>query len=89
MTLEYLFLEQVQSGNQYLYLYSLTTKFQDKYGNNTSVSAFEPGQIITIGEKDSKGRLKSAQITDEVWVYEDVVRFEVDEERGVFKIADT
>ena len=89
MTLEYLFLEQVQSGNQYLYLYSLTTKFQDKYGNNTSVSAFEPGQIITIGEKDSKGHLKSAQITDEVWEYEDVVRFEVDEERGVFKIADT
>jgi len=51
MTMEYLFLEQMQSGNQYLYMYSLTTKFQDKYGKNTSVSVFEPGQIITIGEK--------------------------------------
>jgi len=89
MTMEYLFLEQMESGKQYLYPYSLTTKFQDKYGNNTSVSDFEPGRIITLGEKDSKGRLKSAQISDDVWEYEDVVRYEVDAVRGIFRIADT
>lgn len=89
MTMEYLLLEQIQSGKQYLCMYSLTTRFQDKYGNNTPVSEFVPGRIITLGEEDSKGRLKAAQITDEVWEYEDVVRFEIDEERGVFKIADT
>lgn len=89
MTTESLVLEQMLSGKQYLYSYSLTTNFLDKYGNNTSVSYFEPGRIITIGEKDTKGKLKTAQITDVVWEYENVVRFEIDEERGVFKIADT
>jgi len=89
MTQEYMFLQHIESGKRCLCTYSLTTKFQDKYGNSTSVSYFEPGRIITIGEKDSKGKLKTAQIADEVWEYEDVVRYEIDEERGVFRIADT
>lgn len=89
MTTETLVLEQMLSGKQYLFSYSLTTNFLDKYGNNTSVSYFEPGRIITVGEKDTQGKLKTAQITDVVWEYENVVRFDIDEERGVFKIADT
>ena len=89
MTMEHLILQQMESGKQYLYYYSLATSFLDKYGNSTSVSYFEPGRIISIGGKDSEGRLKSAQISDDVWEYEDIVRFEIDEERGVFKIADT
>lgn len=89
MTVQQLILQQMESGKQYLYHYSLTTRFLDKYGNNTAVSYFEPGRMITIGEKDSEGKLKSAQISDDVWEYEDVVRFEIDEARGVFKIADT
>lgn len=89
MTMEHLILQQMESGKQYLYYYSLTTNFLDKYGNNTSVSYFEPGRIITIGEKDSEGKLKSAQISEDVWEYEDVIRYEIDEDRGVFEIADT
>ena len=89
MTTEHLLLKQINSGKLQTYVYSLTTNFKDKYGNSTSVSYFEPGRIITIGEEDSKGRIKSARISDEVWEYEDVVRFKIDEERGVFQIADT
>ena len=89
MTMQHLVLQQMESGEQYLYNYSLTTKFMDKYGNNIAVSYFEPGRMITVGEMDSEGKLKSARISDDVWEYEDVVRFEIDEERGVFKIADT
>ena len=89
MTAQHMILQQMESGKQYLYNYSLTTKFMDKYGNNTSVSYFEPGRLITIGEKDSKGKLKAAQISDDVWEYENVVRYEIDEARGVFQIADT
>lgn len=89
MTMQHLILQQMESGKQYLYHYSLTTRFLDKYGNNTAVSYFEPGRMITIGEKDSQGKLKSAQISDDVWEYEDVVRYEIDEKRGVFQIADT
>lgn len=89
MTAEYMILQQMESGKQYVYAYSLTTKFEDKYGNNTSVSEFEPGCIITVGKRDSEGKLKSARISDEVWEYEDVIRFKIDEERGIFQIADT
>ncbi len=89
MTMQFMILQQMESGKQYLYYYSITTDFCDKYGNNTAASDFEPGRIITIGEKDSQGRLKSAQISDEVWEYENVVRYEIDEERGIFTIADT
>lgn len=89
MTMEHMILKQMESGKQYLFYYSLTTRFLDKYGNNISVSYFEPGRLITIGEKDSKGKLKSAQISDDVWEYEDIIRYEIDEERGVFEIADT
>lgn len=89
MATEHLLLKHMSSGKLQTYMYSLTTNFKDKYGNSTSVSYFEPGRIITIGEEDSKGRIKSAQVSDEVWEYEDVVRFEVDEERGIFQIADT
>lgn len=89
MTAQHMILKQMDSGKQQLYQYSLTTRFLDKYGNNTAVSYFEPGRMITIGEKDSEGRLKSAQISADVWEYEDVLRFDIDEERGVFKIADT
>jgi len=89
MTTESFVLEQMVSGKKYLFSYSLTTNFLDKYGNNTSVSYFEPGRVITIGEKDTQGKLKTARITDVVWEYENVVRFDIDEARGVFKIADT
>lgn len=89
MTMQCMILQQMESGKQYLFYYSLTTKFMDKYGNNTPVSYFEPGRMITVGEKDSQGKLKSAQISDDVWEYEDVVRYEIDEERSVFEIAGT
>lgn len=89
MQSECLILEQLASGKQYMYNYSLTTKFLDKYGNRTNVSCFEPGRIITVGKKDIQGRLLEAQISAQAWEYPDVTRYSVDEERGIFQIADT
>lgn len=89
MAMQHMLLRQMESGKQFLYYYSTTTRFLDKYGNNTAVSEFDPGRIITLGEKDVEGRLKTAQITDDVWEYEDVVRYKIEIERGVFTIADT
>lgn len=86
---ECLILEQLASGKQYMYYYTLGTRFLDKYGNHTTVSCFDPGRIITIGEKDQKGKVVEVQISDAVWEYPDVTRFSVDEERGIFTIADT
>lgn len=89
MQSECLILKQLASGKQYMYSYSITTRFLDKYGNRTTVSYFEPGRVINVGEKDIHGRLLEAQISDAVWEYPDVTRYSVDEERGVFQIADT
>ena len=89
MTTEHLIIRQMESGRRFLVYYSLSTNFLDKYGNRTSAAEFEPGCIITVRGEDSEGKLKEAQLSGDVWEYEDVVRYEIDEERGVFKIADT
>lgn len=51
MTNEQLNLKQLASGKQYLYVYSLSTDFQDKYGNSATTVDFEPGRVIHIGKK--------------------------------------
>lgn len=89
MQSECLVLEQLASGKQYMYYYSITTRFFDKYGNRTNVSCLEPGRVITIGKKDTQGRLLEAQISDRVWEYPDVVKYAIDEEKGIFEIAGT
>ena len=88
MQAQCLILKQLASGKQYMYNYSLTTRFLDKYGNFATVSSYEPGRVICVGKKDIQGRLLEAQISDRVWEYPDVTRFSVDEERGIFRIAD-
>lgn len=89
MQAECLVLEQIASGKQYIYYYTLSTRFLDKYGNRATVASFDPGKIIIIGPKDEKGRVKEVQVSDKVWEYQDVTRYSVDEEHGVFKIAGT
>ena len=89
MAKEYMIVRQLESGKESLVTYSLTTSFFDKYGSSTSVGSFEPGQIITLGQKDSDGRLKSIRLADGVWEYENIIRYKIEEERGVFEIADT
>ena len=75
MQSECLILEQLASGKQYMYNYSIATRFLDKYGNRTMVSYFEPGRIICVGEKDMQGRLLEAQVSDVAWEYPDVTRY--------------
>lgn len=84
-----LILEQLASGKQYMYNYSITTRFLDKYGNSTNVSYFEPGRVVTIGAKDMKGRVLKVQISDKVWEYPNISKYSIDEERGIFDIAGT
>ena len=89
MQAECLILTQLNSGKQYMYNYTIATRFLDKYGSRMPVSGFDAGRIIRVGEKDKQGRLVEAQISDLAWEYPDVTRYSVDEEHGAFKIADT
>lgn len=86
---EQLNLKQLASGRQYMYLYSLSTRFLDKYGDTASAAEFEAGRVIHIGKKDSDDRLTEAKLADEVWEYSDITKYSVDAERGIFKIADS
>lgn len=87
MSEETLVLEQLFSGKEYIYRYTLATRFLDKYGNRSAVANFEPGRVISVREKDNQGKVTEVQISDEVWEYEDVTRYSVDEEHGIFKVA--
>lgn len=88
MTEECLVLKQLASGKEYVYNYTLATRFLDKYGNRATVSYFEPGRVISVREKDNQGKVMEVQISDKVWEYPDVTKYSVDEERGILQIAE-
>ncbi len=74
---------------EYQYRYGLTTDFKDKYGNRSSAIEFTAGRVVWVGDLDEDGKLKDIGISDQVWEYEDIVRFKTDPEQGRLTIADT
>ena len=46
------------------------------------------GSLVTIGEQTLDGTLSEVQLSDEAWVYEDITRFSVNEEKNMLMIAD-
>ncbi len=89
MTAETITAMSIDGSQQVRYSYGLTTSFLDKYGNTYNSSHFTPGQVVTFGERNSSGILTSVQMSADVWVYSDVIRYSIDEDRGVFTIATT
>lgn len=81
--------EKVSDGRQLQYPYTLATRFLDKYGNSKSVSSFLPGDVAEISVSESRQELTSVQLSDEVWVYEDIVNYTIDESIGALVIGDT
>lgn len=77
------------SGLEHYYEYGFSTRFKDKYGNYASAAEFTPGRFVTIAPRDKDGYLTEVMLSDEVWEYEKVRRFQIDEEKGIFTIADT
>lgn len=77
------------TGLEHYYEYSFSTQFKDKYGNFTPAAEFTVGKVVTLGERDRDGYLMELQLSNEVWEYEKIRRFSVDETNGVFTIADT
>lgn len=72
----------------YQYNYTLDTVFLDRYGNYDSAANFVPGRVVYMDQVDEKGCVGKIQIADSVWEYSEVEKFSVDEERGIFCIAD-
>ena len=82
-------LYSMTSGQTQVYEYGFSTKFKDKYGKLTSANQFTEGRFATISPCDKDGYLTELTLSDQVWEYERVRRFKVDEDMGVFTIADT
>ena len=86
---ESLTLYSSESGLAHYYEYGFSTRFKDKYGNLAPASEFTEGRYVTIAPRDKDGYLTEVMLSDAVWEYEKVRRFSIDEEKGVFSIADT
>ncbi len=77
------------NGKEYRFEYGFSTEFKDKYGNYTSATEFVPGRFVTIAPRDQDNYLTTVQISDAVWEYKKVSRFQIEEDRGIFTIGDT
>jgi hypothetical protein len=82
-------LYRYRNGKEYRFSYTVDTVFRDKYQKRSSVSAFCPGKAVFIGSVDDEGRISEVTMADSVWQYDDIVRFSVDEEGGILRIADS
>ena len=87
-TEESLRLYRYADGMEYRFYYGTGTPFFDKYGNRSTMAAFPLGSLVTIGEQTLDGTLSEVQLSDEAWVYEDITRFSVNEEKNMLMIAD-
>ena len=87
-TEESLRLYRYADGMEYRLYYGTGTQFFDKYGNRSTMAAFPLGSLVTIGEQTLDGTLSEVQLSDEAWVYEDITRFSVNEEKNMLMIAD-
>ena len=81
--------QKVSSGRQFQYAYHTGTEFLDKYGNTKSVQSFFPGDVALIEVSGKTQKLERVQLSDEVWVQEDIVNYSLDEEAGAFVIGQT
>jgi hypothetical protein len=88
-TAESIQMYRYRNGKEYRFSYTVDTLFRDKYQKSSSVSAFYPGKAVLIGSVDDEGRLSEVTMADAVWQYDDIVRFSVDEEKGILRIADS
>lgn len=80
-------LYSVDSARQLRYSYNMTTKFMDKYGNNSSWANFTIGSVVTLGDTlPSSGALSQVKKSDSVWVYDDLANYTIDSANNIMKI---
>lgn len=81
--------EKASNGRQLQYPYTATTRFMDKYGNSKSAESFLPGDVAEIVISGSDQELISVQLSDDVWIYDDIVNYSIDETIGALVIGET
>ncbi len=85
---EKIVLTSTETERNYLYPYSLSTRFLDKYGQNTSSLNFTVGSVVTIGDKLPSQALSYVQKAADVWEYTDVSNYSIDPELEMITVGD-
>ena len=87
MTDETISLYSLSTDKQLRYNYNMTTKFLDKYGGNGTWAEFTTGSVVNIGSLlPASGALSQIQKSDDVWYFEDITKYKIDEARGLIQI---
>ncbi len=81
--------EKVSSGRQSQYAYHTGTMFLDKYGDTKSIVSFVPGDVVEIEVSSHTQQLSQVQLSDAVWVYEDITNYSIDESIHALTIGQT
>lgn len=87
---EELYCYSLSTGRELKYTYSLATRFLDQNGKACSSLRFVPGTVVSLGEfLSTSGAVSSVQMADGIWSQDDITKFSIDEEHGIFKIGST
>ncbi len=87
MTDETISLYSLTEDKQFRYSYNMTTKFLDKYGDNTLWASFTTGTVVTIGDLlPSSGALSQVQKSGDVWIYEDISKYDLQPDNNLIQI---
>lgn len=87
MNEETISLYSISTDKQLRYNYNMTTKFLDKYGGNGTWAEFTTGSVVNIGSLlPASGALSQIQKSADVWYFEDITKYKIDEERGLIQI---
>lgn len=81
--------QKVTSKRQTQYAYDTGTQFLDKYDNTKSIASFLPGDVVELDVLGSERKLLRVKMSDEVWVYEDIVNYSIEEEKNAMVIGQT
>ncbi len=76
-------------GQDIRFAYGVSTKFLDRYGNNTSMANFGAGSVVVVGQAMESGAVSYVRVADNVWRYDSITKFSVDENRQILTIGAT
>lgn len=77
------------SSRQSEYMYDTGTQFLDKYGNTKALSSFMPGDVVEVQATGVEKPLKCVQLSDDVWVQEEISNYSIDESIHALTIGKT
>ena len=79
-------LKDLSTGRLTRYIWTVLTKFRNRYGGNALVTDFYPGRVVELSAVTTEsGRiLKELTLTDRAFELDDVTNYKIDTARNVF-----